>query len=444
MLARRLNAFDATLIVLGGIVGVGIFQNPSVVAARAHTPGLIMAAWLFGGIVALAGGFVFAELAWRRPDVGGLYVYMRDAYHPALAFMYGWTALLVMQSGGMALAAITFAFYVAPHVHTGTSGIAVAVLIIFSAINCVGVREGGSMQNVLMLLKLATIAVLVGVGFVVSPNTAHATASLPALPPVAFLALMGGALIPVLYAYDGWQTASFLSGELKEPARSLPRGLVWGVLIVIVLYIAVNLTALRVLGAAGLAATNTPASDIMRHAIGPAGEWVIAAFIALSALGFLSNQILTSPRIYFAMAQDGLFFSQVAWLHPTTRSPVVAIALQGLAAIIITVSGRYDQILNYVTSMDFVFFALAAVALFRFKRATDVSAQKAPGMLVPGHPWTTLFFIGVSVAIVLNSWWAYPGDTLKGVGILLVGGPVYYLWRAWGAKAGIKREIGNK
>ena len=424
-LARRLGPLDATLIVMGGIVGAGIFQNPSVVAQRAHSPLLIMAAWAFGGLIALIGAFIFAELAWRRPNVGGLYAYMRDAYHPVVAFMYGWTALLVSQSGGLAAAAVTFALYVSPPPswHIPTWAVASGVLLLLSAINCFGVREGGNTQNVIMGVKLLAIAGLIGAGIFSAPAGAQTVASTPLT--FGLLGVMGGAMIPVLYAYDGWQTASFMSAELKDPGRTLSRGLVWGVIIVVVLYMSVSWVALRVLGPAGLAATHTPFSDILGLLIGPLGSRVIAVLVAVSTLGFLSNNILTSPRIYYAMAKDGLFFARVASVHPVSRVPIVSIALQAGIAIVIAISGRYDQILNYVTSIDFVFFALAAGAIFIFRKREPTSSG---GLNVPGHPWTTVFFLLVSAAVVLNSYRLYPGDTLVGLAILLSAIPIYYLW----------------
>lgn len=435
-LARELNAFDATLIVMGGIVGTGIFVNPSVVAQRAHTTPLILTAWVAGGLIALFGGFVFAELAARRPHVGGLYEYMRDAFHPVVAFGYGWTALLVSQSGGMALAAITFALYFNPlgvwHVPAIVS--AVGVLALFSAINCFGVKEGGITQNLLMILKIAVIVALIGAGIVVAPG--HEAAAAPPLPAAGFgiLALLGSALIPVLYAYDGWQTASFMSGELKNPRRTLSHGLVWGVLGCIVLYLAVTLVCMRVLGPVKLAASSAPASDIM-HLAGPAWERIIAVGVGLSSLGFLSNQVLTSPRIYYAMAEDGDFFASLAWLHPKTRAPIVAIALQGVVAIAITLiatafealRASYQSILDSVTAIDFTFFALAAAAVFVFRRQ-DSSSERA-AVEVPGHPFSTALFGVVCAAVVVYSAFAFPADTWPVFAILFSGVPVYFLWR---------------
>ena len=430
-LARKLNAFDATLIVAGGIIGAGIFRNPSVVAQRVHTTPLILAVWIFGGFVAIVGGFIFAELAWRRPASGGLYGYMRDAFHPSVAFMYGWTALWVSQSGGMAAAAMTFSAYVVPlwGNSVATWIPAAAIVIALSAINCVGVREGGTTQNLLMLLKIAVIGALIVGGIVAAPISHHGAraSAVSALTPMALLSMFGAALVPVLYAYDGWQIAPFMDGELKDPRRTLPLGLIVGVAIVIVLYLAVTAVSVRVLGASGLAATDTPASDIMRIAFGPVGERVIAVGVALSTLGFISNQILTSPRIYYAMANDGLFFRSLAWVHPKTRAPVVAIVVQAIVAVAIAAWGRYDQILNYVTAMDFIFLGLAGIALFVFAR--DTQAYEEAGVRVPFHPWSTGFFVLVSAAVVVNTYITFPKESLIGLAILLSALPVYWIWR---------------
>jgi APA family basic amino acid/polyamine antiporter len=437
-LARELNAFDATLIVMGGIIGTGIFVNPSVVAARAHTTPLIFAAWIVGGIVALFGGFVFAELAARRPEVGGLYAYMRDAFHPVVAFSYGWTALLVSQSGGMALAAITFALYFNPLAlwHAPAIVSAVGVLVLFSVINCFGVKEGGVTQNLFMVLKVAVILALIVAGFIVTPVGAPVPAAPASALGLGMFALLGSAMIPVLYAYDGWQTASFMSGELKNPRRTLSYGLVIGVLAVIVLYVAVTMVCIRVLGPSKLALSSAPATDIM-HLAGPAWEWIIATGVGLSTLGFLSNQILTSPRIYYAMAQDGDFFASLAWLHPKTEAPIVAIALQGVVAIAITLAGAafaalrqgYQSILDGVVAIDFSFFALAALAVFVFRKRDrsdeDVTIE------VPGHPYTTTIFGLVCAGVVAYSMVAFPKDTLPCMAALLSGVPVYWLWRCF-------------
>lgn len=425
---------------MGGIVGSGIFMNPSVVAAFVPSAPLIMAVWIAGGAIALLGGGVFAELAARRPNDGGLYAYMREAFHPSLAFVYGWTLLLVSQSGGMAAAAVTFSNYFEPltGLHVSTKGLGVLAIAAFTFVNALGVRAGASAQNAFMLVKIAAIGGFVVVGLFAP----HASGAAPVHAPAggSTIAAMGLAMVPVLFAYSGWQTATFMSAELKNPARTLARGMVIGVLAVVALYLAVNAVCLRVLGPAGLAATTTPASAVAQLAFGSAGARIMAAIVAISTLGFLSNQILTSPRVYFQMAADKTFFKQLAWIDPRTHVPVLAILLQGCVAGVITLSGRYDQILNYVTSVDYVFFGLAAIALivFRNRDARDPNAP-VPRYRMPGHPWSTAIFLIAAWSIVGDVLVKAPVSTSIGLGILLSGLPAYAIFTAWHRRSTMAR-----
>ena len=437
-LARRLGLFDATMIVMGGIIGSGIFINPYVVAEQVHTPVMILGAWVAGGAVALAGAFIYAELSALLPEVGGQYAYLREAYHPGVAFIYGWALLLVTQTGGMAAVAVTFAHYFVVLTHVPLSDGLLAALALggLTVINCLGVKQGSAVQSTLMVLKILAIAALVGCGWwLVSrpPIPLHPVLDRPVS--LDLFTAMGAAMTPVLFAYGGWQTACFVAGEVAEPRKNMPRGLVMGVLGVIVLYLAVNWIAVRDLGAQGLAATTTPASEVMLLAWGEKGAALIAAGIAISTLGFLSQSILTAPRVYFAMAQDGAFFRAVAWLHPRTRVPVVAIVLQGVWATVIAVSGRYDQILNYVVSTDFIFFGLTATCVFVFRwreaRARGKTSNASQGRRIartPGHPWTTAFFVAACWLVVLSTIYKYPGNSAVGLAIVLAGVPVYFLW----------------
>jgi APA family basic amino acid/polyamine antiporter len=425
-LAREIGPFGATMLVMGGIVGSGIFMNPYVVARQVGTPALVLAAWAFGGLVALAGALVYAELAALRPAVGGQYAYLREAYGARAAFLYGWVLLLVTQSGGMAAVAVTFARYLGELVPLPVPEAAVAVLALaaLTAVNCTGVRAGNDVQALLMVLKTLAILGLVAVGLVAFGGERVTLRPVLDRPPsLGLLAAFGAALVPVLFAYGGWHTAGFVMGELKRPERDMPRALLLGVAGVIVLYVSVNVVCVRALGPDGLAATSTPASAVMRLALGDRGATLIALGIAFSTIGFLAQGVLTAPRVYFAMAEDRLFFRAVAWLHPRTRVPVVAIALQGLLAAVIALSGRYEQILNYVVSVDFIAMGLTAATLFVYRRRGEAGSFRTPG-----HPLTTLFFIVSCGAVVASAVFRHPRDTVIGLGLMAAGLPAYLFW----------------
>jgi len=439
-LARRLGLFDATMIVMGGIIGSGIFMNTYVVARQVTTPFLILSVWALGGIIALAAAFIWAELAALRPEVGGQYAYLREAYHPLVAFLYGWGLLLVIQTGGMAAVAVTFARYFLEltNLHVPDWLVALVVLGSLTVINCLGVRAGSSVQSFLMVLKIIAILGLIFCGLFLAESQPESGVAAGRLldRPASFglLTAIGAAMVPVLFAYGGWQTASFVSGEIREPRKNLPRALIIGVTGVVIFYVAVNFVCVRVLGVSGLANTKTPASDVMRLALGPAGAAAIAAGIAISTLGFLSQGMLTAPRVYFAMAEDGVFFKSVGWLHPKTRVPIIAIALQGVLAMIIARSGGYEQILNYVVSVDFIFFGATALCIFIFRRRAKAKSDQPEESVsvmtsVPGHPVTTAVFVVVCWLVVINTIYRYPENTLIGLAILLAGVPAFFFWR---------------
>src|SRR5882762_6640499 len=427
--SRQLGLFDATMIVMGGIVGAGIFANPSEVAHRVHTPLLILGVWVLGGVFAMWGAFIWAELATRLPGTGGQYLYLREAYHPAVAFVYGWGLLLVTQTGGMAAVAVIFSSYfrALTAVAWNDSAIAAVVLLILTGINCLGARAGSNVQSALMSLKIGAIAALVILGFALGGGSLKSGPLLAQ--PVSFglLKSVGAAMVPIAFTYGGWQTATFVAGEMRDARRDLSRGLLLGVAAVVGLYLAVNFVCLRVLGPAGLDATTTPASDVMRAAIGSRGARWIAAGIAISTLGFLSQSMLTAPRVYYAMARDGLFFASVGKLSERSRAPVVAIVLQGLAAIVIACSGTYGQILNFEVTVDFIFFAMTAASLFVLRQrqiGSDTVTYR-----VPGHPFTTILFVLSCAGIVGSAIVASPPNSAIALGIMLGALPVYYYWR---------------
>src|SRR5262245_52246889 len=418
----RLGLTDTAFLVMGGIVGSGIFMNPHVVAVAAPSTAAILGAWILGGAVALAGGFIWAELAARCPGVGGQYVYLKEGFHPSVGFVYGWSNLIVTQTGGMAAVAMTFARYahtIAPPPWPEPVT-AIVALVVLTIVNLAGVREGGRVQSVLMALKLLAIVCLIVFGLAVAPAAPAAPAAPVGIGP--FLA----AMIAVLFAYGGWATATFVSGEIEDSTRTLPKALLLGTIAVVVLYVGVNWGCVRSLGVAGLVASEAPASEVMRHALGPPGASFIAWAIAISTFGFLAQGMLTYPRVYYAMSRDGLFFESIGRLHPKTGVPHVAIVVQCVLAIATTLSGSYEQILSWVVTVDFVFLAMTAATLFVFRRR---ERGKPIAPLTPGGTVTAAFFIVVSLAVVGATFFVEPVRSLIGWTIVASGIPVYLFWR---------------
>jgi len=430
-LLPRLGLVEATLVVMGGIVGSGIFINPSVVARHLHSAPWILAAWVAGGAVALVGAFIYAELAERMPRVGGQYAYLREAFHPLVGFLYGWALLLVINAGGVAAVAITFARYAVELTGAPVDErlVAIGTIALLAIVNCLGVKSGSVVQGTLMVLKIAVLLAVIALGWLLGrsapvPSVAH---------PDGWIGF-GAAMVPVLFAYGGWQTANFIAAEVREPWRNLPRALVAGVAGVVLLYLGANWVYLRALGPAGLAATGTPASALMRALLGQRGATFIALGIAVSTLGFLSQSLLTMPRVYFAMAVDGVFFREVTQVSRRTHAPVAAIVLQAGWSIAVALTGRYEQILGYVVSADWVFFGLSAASLFVLRRRAAATDPGEIRFRVPGHPLTTGGFVLVCVLVVLATAWTYPLRTLLGLGLVLTGVPVYALLTARAAR----------
>jgi APA family basic amino acid/polyamine antiporter len=331
----------------------------------------------------------------------------------------------------MAAVAVTFARYFLELTgwQVSASLIAACALALFTAINCLGVRAGSRVQSVMTLTAIAAIGMLEVFSLLRGGSSQISWRPVLDRPMSANLIIaFGSAMTPVLFAYGGWQTSSFLGGEVRDPKKTLPRGLVLGVLGVIAVYTSLNFAYVRALGPAGLAATMTPASTVMRAVLGPRGGSLIAAGIAFSAFGFLGQSMLTAPRVYFAMAEDRIFFRSVAWIDPRTRVPVIAILLQGVWAIVIALSGTYAQVVNYVVAMDSLFFGLTAVCLLVLRRRAAAQGLPTVDYRVPGHPWTTLLFIAAEWIVVVSTFTHDPKRSSIGLGIAIAGLPAYYLW----------------
>jgi APA family basic amino acid/polyamine antiporter len=424
---RALGTFDATMIVIGGIVGSGIFILPSIVAQRLPTAGFALAAWAVGGGIALAGAFSFAELAALFPRAGGEYTYLREAYPPLAAFLFGWASLALIQGGGLAAVAITFAQYALRLLSRDPAAVpyaAAAAILAVAAVNILGVKPGSRLLNVLVVLKVLALAALI-VGGLLLPHPPAAS-----LPPVAGaspgLAAFGAALVPILFAYGGWQSVNLIAEETRDPRHTLPIALTAGTLTVIAVYLLVNAVLLAVLGAQGVAATATPAADAARLLFGPGADRLIAASIAISAFGFLDLTLLAQTRIYYAMGRDGLFFRGLATLHPRFQTPAASIVLQAVWGVLLVLTGTYGELVDSVVFGDWIFFGLTVFGVFLFRRRLPLESREPGSFRTPGYPWLPALFVLAAALAVWSAVRTNPRRSAVGAGLLLAGVPVYY------------------
>lgn len=426
----RLGAFDTAMVVVSLVIGIGIFRTPAMVASASGTPALFFTAWLLGGLVSLAGALTFAEIGSRSPHAGAYYKVVADAYHPVLGFMLNWSYVL-MQGAGAAGVAFVGAEYLGrlvlrPEQRTpgNTLALALALLVVLLATNALGVRSGARTQNVLSMAKLGMIAALVGVGFLVRP-TALATA----LPSTAEPAGLLAACVAVFYCYGGCQNALNLAGDVRGARRSLPLGIVAGMLAVTAAYFTLNAAYHHVLGLHGIAGATLVAADLARACLGPAGEAVISVAIFLSAAGFVNATILQLPRSYLAMAEDGLLPEAFGRINAKTQ--VQGFGLAFVAATMLIPAfflGSFETLLNYVMFTDSVGLALVASTLFVLRRRGAAGVGGAP-FRVPLYPLLPLVFVACLVAICVYVALTRPGIALAGTGVLVAGLPLFLLLR---------------
>ena len=452
---RALGPFDATMVVVGGIIGAGIFINPYIVAQRLPTGAWVLAAWIAGGVIAMAGAFTFAELGSMFPKVGGHYAYLRDAYHPLTGFLYGWALLLMIETGAIAAVAITFAQYALRLVgrpETYAVHLAIAAIVIVTVVNYLGIKPGSRVLNIFVVLKTAALLVLIVAGLLllpgtdtVAPATAATTAAESPTLPMIFIAF-GAALIAVMFSYGGWQNANFVAEEIKNPKRNLPLSIVLGTAIVVAVYVSVNYVYLKALGHSGLAATMTPAADASRFVMGAWGDTFITAAIAVSTFGFLNLTVLAPTRVYYAMAADKVFFSSVARLHPRYRTPSLAIVIQSTWAILLVLTGSYANLVDYVIFADQLFFALAGASLFVFRRTHPLKDRPEGTFSSPGYPFVPALFVVAATFIVLSVLWSNPVRSGLGLLLLAAGIPAFYYWnrRRGGGPAANQDADSNK
>jgi APA family basic amino acid/polyamine antiporter len=427
---RALGPFDATMVVIGAIIGAGIFINPYIVAQRLDSGALVLTAWLAGGGIALAGAFAFAELGSLYPKVGGQYVYLRDAYHPFAGFLYGWALILMIECGAIAAVAITFAEYALRFV--GREGawatpLAIAAIVVVAVINYLGVKPGSRVLNVFVILKTAALLLLIGAGLVMPGLESEPAAAVSrGAPPLALA--FGAALVPIMFSYGGWQNANYIAEEIQNPKRNLPLALIAGTTVVVIVYGLVNFVYLKAIGHQGLAATITPAADTVNALVGDVGDRLIALTIAISTFGFLDLTMLAPTRVYYAMAADGAFFTGVARLHPRFKTPSLAIVIQTVWAIALLLTGTYAQLVDYVVFADWIFFGLAAGSVFVFRRKFPL-AERPPGTYAtPGYPLLPALFVAAAVWIVASVILSNPLRSGIGIVLLATGVPAYRYW----------------
>ena len=430
--AQKLNLFDATMIVISGIIGTGIFINPYIVAQKVHTSFWILAVWIGGGILALAGAFVFAELSTVMPKVGGQYAFFREAFHPLIAFLHGWSLLFIIQSGATAAVAVAFAQYLIRLLHLSpniVTPLAIAILVGLALFHALGIKPGAMLINVITFGKTIAIAVLVIVSFVLTKNSGISFEPItpPDLQGFSLLSAFFAGLVPVMFSYGGWQNLNFVAEEVKDPLRNLPRAIMIGVLCVIAVYVSANIAYVHVLSAPVLEATKTPAADVAGKLLGEKGASAITILIVISSFGFLNLALLSAPRVYYAMAADGLFFKSIAKLSPRFQAPTNAILLQGFLASLFALTNTYDKLVGYAVFADWIFFALAGVALMVFRKTLPNAPRPHK---TPLYPFTPLLFIIVGLGIVVNTFIADTMNAVIGAVIIALGVPVYFVWRA--------------
>jgi len=429
-LARSLGLRELILIVIGSVIGSGIFIVPGeVLRQTGFQVGPALLVWLAGGVLSLLGALTYAELGGMVPEAGGLYVYLRDTFGRLPAFLYGWSMFFAISSGSVATLAVAAAGYldqIVPLTPVMGKVASVAMVAIVGYVNARGTRHGAMVQNwataikVAAILLMAVVLMSAGTGLRESDRTL-----LPAATDMALLSGMGVAMIGVLWAYEGWQYVTFSAGEAVDPQRTFPRGIVLGTTALIAVYLLANIAYLAALGPEAAGGSNAVAADAVRAVMGPGAGTLIAGAIVVSMFGAANGITLTAPRVYFAMARDGVFFQRLAEVHPRFGTPAVAVIASSVWAAVLALSGTFEQLLTYVVFAGWIFYALGAMSLFVYRRTRPDAPRP---FRVPGYPWTPMLFVLSAAAIVVNTLFARPVQGMLGLGIVLLGAPAYYWW----------------
>jgi basic amino acid/polyamine antiporter, APA family len=430
-LRRVLGLPDLVLLIIGTVIGSGIFLVPGLVLKAVGNSLLFaLSIWLLGGVLSLLGALTYGELSAMNPAAGGLYVYIRDCFGRFPAFLFGWILFFVVSTGSIATLAVAFSNYLAEFISLGpwtARLVSVSMIATIAAVNVLGTRKSVNLQNVATVIKVTAI-LGIAARLLWSGNRLHLHSAIAAAPMSlsSRLSGIGLALVSVLWAYEGWQYATFAAGETVNPRRDFPLAFLTGVFALVGIYLLANLGYVAALGTAGAANSNRVAATALATAVSPVAAKVVAIVILISIFSAAHSIALTAPRVYYAMAKDGLFFRRLAEVHQRFGTPAFAIAATAFWASVLAVTGTFEQLLTYVVFVGWSFYALAAASIFVYRKRESAASAR---YRVPGYPWTPLIFIATVAAFVLNTIAAQPARAALGIGVVLTGIPGYLIWR---------------
>jgi len=456
-LSRRLGLISAIMVVVGSVIGSGIFLTPQSIAAVVPIPGVMLFVWVLTGLLTLAGALTNAEIASAIPEPGGQYVFFRVLYGDLTGFLYGWTTFIVYQTGSIAAIAVAFARYfgyfidlphlspeleawqlplvgnIAPLADIGVKMVAIGAIVVVAVVNYFGVQFGGFVQNLFTFLKVGAIGGIVLLAFTVGEgSTAHFLPLWGTLNDGSLLPAIGVAMIATLWSYDGWNSLTYLAGEVKEPRKNIPLALILGTISIILIYVLTNLAYLYILPIDEIARSSLVAADVMEKILGGYGGALVSLAVLVSTFGTVNGTSMTTARVYFAMAKDRLFFKSMASVHPKYRTPGRSLLVQAVWASLLTLTGTYDQIFTYVIFAGWIFYALGAVGVFILrKKMPDMKREYR----VPGYPFVPILFVVVATWFVINTIVSQTDDSMVGLLLLLVGLPFYFYWERGMRKA---------
>jgi basic amino acid/polyamine antiporter, APA family len=434
-LAKELTLYGLIMVAIGSCIGSGIFVTPSQIAGLVPSAGLILGVWALGGLVTLTGALTFGELGSLFPKAGGIYVFLKEAYGGWMGFLYGWAYLLIITSGSIAVLSLAFAYYLSFFVPMGQNGkliTGIIVIVFVTTLNVFRAKFGEIFSNIFTGLKLLGLFIIIGVGIYFGSSSLSFNNFSIGFGANSNLSGFGVALVGVLFSYGGWQHASFLAGETKNPSRNVPIAMITGALIVIVIYLLVNVSYMLLMPVAKIASSQKVAAEAISTVL-PFGGMLVAGIIAISTFGTIGIYTLSAPRIYYAMADDGLFFKRIADVHPKFQTPVNAIIAQSAWSIVLLLFwGTFEDLITYTVSIEWIFFTLAAAGIFIFRKKLKNADRPYKTF---GYPVTPLIFICINTWFVTNIMIRKPLHMAIGIGFLILGVPFYLYFRKKNAQA---------